>query len=116
MLVTSIQFVLFCIYSCLIFSWLLIYACYLFPISLILHLFLPYFYEVSYLYLFLLSNLAYFAFILALFLGGQSSMLVTSIQFGLFCIYPCLIFSGSVINACYFYPIWLILHLSLPYF
>jgi len=34
-----------------------------------------------------------FAFILALFLASQSSMLVTSIQFGLFCIYPFLIFS-----------------------
>src|SRR5216684_3669929 len=66
--------------------------------------------------LLLLSNLAYFAFILALFLGCQSSMLVTPIQFGLFCIYPCLIFSLSVIYACYPYPIWLILHLSLSYF
>src|SRR5260370_552897 len=70
----------------------------------------------SLLFLFLLSNLAYFAFILALFLAGQSSMLVTPIQFGLFCIYPCLIFSWSVIYACYFYPIWLILHLFFPYF
>src|SRR5258708_5297347 len=71
---------------------------------------------VSHLCLLLLSNLAYFAFIFALFLVGQSSMLVTPIQFGLFCIYPCLIFRLSVIYACYSYPIWLILHLSLPYF
>src|SRR5258707_1236831 len=116
MLVTSIQFGLFCIYPCLIFRGSVIYACYFYPIWLILHLLLAYFWEVSHLCLLLLSNLAYFAFILALFLGGQSSMLVTSIQFGLFCIYPCLIFSGSVIYACYFYLIWLILHLSLPYF
>src|SRR5216684_285492 len=91
MLVASIQFGLFCIYPCLIFSW-------------------------SVIYVLLLSNLAYFTFILFLFLAGQSSMLVTSIQFGLFCIYPCLIFRRSVIYACYFYPIWLILHLFLPYF
>src|SRR5258708_2902019 len=116
MLVTSIQFGLFCIYSCLIFSWSVIYACYFYPILFFLHLSLPYFYEFSFLFLLLLSNLAFFAFILALFLAGQSSILVTSIQFGLFCIYPCLIFSWSVIYACYFYPIWLILHLSLPYF
>src|SRR5260221_489537 len=116
MLVTSIQFGLFCIYSCLIFNMSVIYTCYFYPIWLILHLSLPYFYFVSHLCLLLLSNLAYFAFILALFLAGQSSMLVTSIQFGLFCIYPCLIFRKLVIYACYFYPIWLILHLSLPYF
>src|SRR5258708_5367651 len=116
MLVSSIQFGLFCIYPCLIFSRSVIYACYFYPIWLILHLSLSYFFLVSHLFLFLLSNLAYFAFILALFLGGQSSMLVSSIQFGLFCIYPCLIFSWSVIYACFFYPIWLILHLSLPYF
>src|SRR5713226_6368452 len=99
MLVTPIQFGLFCIYPCLIFSRSVIYACYSYPIWLILHL-----------------SLSYFAFFLALFLGCQSSMLVTSIQFGLFCIYPCLIFRMSVIYACYSYPIWLILHLSLPYF
>src|SRR5258708_1193826 len=116
MLVTSIQFGLFCIYSCLMFRKLVIYACYSYPILLILYLFLPYFYLVIHLCLLLLSNLAYFAFILALFLGSQSSMLVTSIQFGLFCIYSCLIFRKSVIYACYSYPIWLILHLSLPYF
>src|SRR5713226_5591259 len=116
MLVTSIQFGLFCIYSCLIFRRSVIYTCYFYPIWLILHLSMPYFYMVSHLFFFLLSNFSYFAFILALFLGGQSSMLVTSIQFGLFCIYPCLIFRRSVIYACYFYPIWLILHLSLPYF
>src|SRR5260370_883876 len=116
MLVTSIQFGLFCIYPCLIFSRSVIHACFFYPIWLILHLSLPYFYKVSHLCLLLLSNLAYFAFILALFLAGQSSIFVASIQFGLFCIYPCLIFSGSVIYACYFYPIWLILHLSLPYF
>src|SRR5713226_9393310 len=116
MLVTPIQFGLFCIYPCLIFSGSVIYACYSYPIWLILHLSLPYFYVVSHLCLLLLSNLAYFAFILALFLGGQSSMLVPFIQFGLFCIYPCLIFRRSVIYTCYFYPIWLILHLSLPYF
>src|SRR5258708_5139725 len=110
------KFGLFCIYSSLIFRKLVIYACYFYPIWLILHLFLPYFFFVFYLFLFLLSNLAFFAFILALFLGCQSSMLVSPIQFGLFCIYPCLIFSGSVIYTCYSYPIWLILHLSLPYF
>src|SRR5258708_1878622 len=116
MLVTSIQFGLFCIYPCLIFSGSVIYACFFYPSSLISLLPLPYLYQVSHLCLFLLSNLAYFAFILALFLAGQSSILVSSIQFGLFCIYPCLIFSGSVIYACYFYPIWLILHLFFPYF
>src|SRR5712692_259400 len=116
MLVTPIQFGLFCIYPCLIFRMSVIYACYSYPIWLILHLSLPYFYKLSHLCLFLLFNFAYFAFILALFLGCQSSMLVTSIQFGLFCIYPCLIFRMLVIFACYFYPIWLILHLSLPYF
>src|SRR5260221_90114 len=116
MLVTSIQFGLICIYPCLIFRRLVIYACYFYPIWLNLHLFLPYFYAYIHLCLLLLSNLAYFAFILALFLVGQSSMLVTFIQFGFFCIYPCLIFRRSVIYACYFYPIWLILHLSLPYF
>src|SRR5229473_1546440 len=68
---------------------------------------------VSHLCLLLLSNLAYFAFILALFLVGQSFTFVTPIQFGLFCIYPCLIFRGSVIYACYSYPIWLILHFFL---
>src|SRR5258708_7787670 len=140
MLVFSIQFGLFCIYPCLIFSRSVIYACYFYPIWLILHLSFPYFWLVSNLCLLLLSNLAYFAFILTLFLAGQLSMLVTSIQFGLFafilalflegqssilvtfiqfglfCIYPFLIFSRSVIYACYFYPIWLILHLFLPYF
>src|SRR5258708_4159492 len=124
MLVTSIQFGLFCIYPCLIFSLSFIYACYfysiwlffIYPILIILHLSFSFFYFFSPLFLFLLSNLAYFAFIFALFLGGQLSILVTSIQFGLFCIYPCLIFRRSVIYACYFYPIWLILHLSLPYF
>src|SRR5713226_9155169 len=116
MVVPSIHFGLFCIYPCLIFRRSVIYACSFYPIWLILHLSLPYFYMVSLLYFFLLSNFAYFAFIHALFLEGQSSMLVTSIQFGLFCIYPCLIFRRSVIYACYFYPIWLILHLSLPYF
>src|SRR5713226_8375788 len=116
MLVTPIQFGLFCIYSCLIFSMSVIYAYYSYPIWLILHLSLPYFEGVSHLCLLLLSTLAYFAFILALFLGSQSSMLVTPIQFGLFCIYPCLIFSWSVIYAFYSYPIWLILHLFLPYF
>src|SRR5258707_1283059 len=116
MLVTPIQFGLFCIYPCLIFRMLVIYACYSYPIWLILHLSLPYFYVVSHLCLFLLSYFAYFAFILALFLGSQSSMLVSPIQFCLFCIYPCLIFRMLVIYACYSYPIWLILHLSLPYF
>src|SRR5216684_164227 len=140
MLVTPIQFGLFCIYPRLIFRMSVIYACYSYPIWLILHLFFPFFLFVSHLCLLLLSNLAYFAFILALFLAGQSSMLITPIQFDLFCIYsclifslsviyacysypiwliciyPCLIFSWSVIYACYSYPIWLILHLSLPYF
>src|SRR5258708_5722949 len=116
MLVTSIQFGLFCIYPCLIFMGSVIYACFFYLISSLLHLFLLYFYKFCHLCLFLLSNLSYFAFILALFLGCQSSMPVTSIQFGLFCIYPCLIFRRSVIYAYYFYPIWLILHLSLPYF
>src|SRR5216684_671997 len=99
MLVTSIQFGLFCIYPCLIFRMSVIYACYSYPIWIILNLYL-----------------AFFLFFFALFLGCQSSMLVTSIQFGLFCIYPCLIFRMSVIYACYPYPIWLILHLSLSYF
>src|SRR5258708_5665342 len=116
MLVISIQFGLFCIYPCLIFRKLVIYACYSYPIWLILHLSLPYFKPVSHLCLLLLSNLAYFAFILALFLACQSSMLFTPIQFVLFCIYPCLIFSNLFIYACFFYSIWLILHLSLPYF
>src|SRR5258707_799744 len=116
MLVTPIQFGLFCIYPCLIFSLSIVYFCFFFLILLILHLSLPYFLSVSHLFLFLLSNLAYFAFILALFLVCQLSMLVSPIQFGLFCIYPCLIFRVSVIYACYSYPIWLILHLSLPYF
>src|SRR5260221_420677 len=116
MLVPSIQFGLFCIYPCLIFRRSVIYACYFYPIWLILHLSLSYFYQFSHLFLFLLSNLAYFAFILALFLEGQLSMLVSSIQFGLFCIYPCLIFRRSVVYACYFYPFWLILHLFLPYY
>src|SRR5258708_28207166 len=116
MLVSPINFVLFWIYPFLIFMMSVIYACYSYSIWLILHLSFPYFQLVSHLCLLLLFNLAYFAFILALFLGCQSSMLVTPIQFGLFCIYPCLIFSGSVIYACYSFPIWLILHLSLPYF
>ncbi len=116
MLVTYIQFGLFSIYPCLIFRRLVIYTCYSYPIWLIFHLFLPYFQWVSHLCLLLISNLAYFPFILALFLEGQSSILVTHIQFGLFSIYPCLIFSGSVIYACYSYPIWLIFHLSLPSF
>src|SRR5260221_161257 len=116
MLVTHIQFGLFSIYPCLIFRWSVIYACYSYPIWLIFHVYLPYFYMVSHLCLLLISNLAYFPFILALFLASQSSMLVTHIQFGLFSIYPCLIFSRSVIYACYSYPIWLIFHLSLPYF
>src|SRR5258708_4757335 len=116
MLVTPIQFGLFCIYPCLIFSLSVIYSCYSYPICLILHLSLPYIYLISHLCFLLISNLAYFAFILALFLVCQSSMLVSPIQFGLFCIYPCLIFRMSVIYACYSYPIWLILHLSLPYF
>src|SRR5258708_236832 len=140
MLVTSIQFGLFCIYPSLIFRMSVIYACFSYSIWLILHLSFPYFQLVSHLCLLLLSNLAYFAFILALFLGCQSSMLVTPInlgffsfylslfligqssflftsnQFGLFFILPCLIFNWSVIYACCSYPIWLILHLSLPYF
>src|SRR5258707_670163 len=116
MLVTSIQFGLFCIYPCLIFSRSVIYACYFYPIWLILQLSLPYLFWVSHLSLFFLSYSGSLAFIFALFLVGQSSMLVTSIHFGFFCIYPCLIFRRSVIYACYFYPIWLILHLSLPYF
>src|SRR5258707_434998 len=109
------KFGLFCIYSSLIFRKLVIYACYFYPIWLILHLFFPYFLVVPYLFFFLLSNFVYFAFILSLFLVCHSSILFTPIQFGLFCIYSCLIFSGSVIYACYSYPIWLILHLSLPY-
>src|SRR5258708_7718242 len=140
MLVTSIQFGLFCFYPCLIFSCSVICACYFYPICFIWHFTFPFFSDatffcffffsilvflafffafflaINFFLLLLLSNLAYFAFILVLFLASQSSMLVTPIQFGLFCIYPCLIFSGSVIYACYFYPIWLILHLFLPYF
>src|SRR5260221_45019 len=107
MLVTPIQFGLFCIYPCLIFRMSVIYACYSYSIWLILHLSFPYFQLVSHLCLLLLFNLAYFAFILALFLGCQSSMLVTPIQFGLFSIYPCLIFRGSVIYACYSFQICL---------
>src|SRR5258707_837797 len=116
MLFIPIQFGLFFIYSCLILSKSVIYACYSYPIWLIFHLSLPYFYRVSHLCLLLIFNLAYFSFFLLLFLASQSSMLVTHIQFGLFSIYPCLIFSGSVIYACYSYPIWLIFHLFLPYF
>src|SRR5258708_3894652 len=101
MLVSPINFVLFWIYPFLIFMMSVIYACYSYSIWLILHLSFPYFQLVSHLCLLLLFNLAYFAFILALFLGCQSSMLVTPIQFGLFCIYPCLIFSLSVIYAYY---------------
>src|SRR5229473_2613549 len=52
-----------------------------------------------------------FTFILALLIGSELSILVTPIQFGLFCIYSCLIFSWSAIYACYLYLIWLILHL-----
>ncbi len=115
-LVISIQFGLFCIYSWLIFRESVIYACYFYPIQLILHLTLSYFQQVSYLCLLLLFNLAYFAFILASFLASKLSMLVISIQIGLFCIYSCLIFSELVIHICYFYPIQLILHLFLPHF
>src|SRR5258708_37781176 len=91
MVVTPIQFGLFCIYPCLIF-------------------------RMSVIILVTPIQLGLFPFILVLFLGSQLSILVTPIQLGLFCIYSCLIFRKSVIYACYFYPFWLILHLSLLYF
>ena len=77
---------LFSINFCLIFRKSVIYACYSYPSQLTLHFFLPQFQLVSHLYLLLLSNLTYFAFILALFLGSQLFMLFSSIQFGLSCI------------------------------
>ncbi len=76
MLVTPIQFGLFCIYPCLIFSQSVIYACH--PIQFGL-----------------------FCIYSCLIFSQSVIYAYYSIQFGLFCIYSCLIFSGSVIYACY---------------
>src|SRR5258708_3831273 len=113
MLITSIQFHLLCIYPCLIFRKSVIYAYYFYPIWLILHLLLA---CQSFMLITSIQFGLFCIYFYLIFLAGQSSILVTSIQFSLFCIYSCLIFSRSVIYTCYFYPIWLILHLFLPYF
>src|SRR5258708_694655 len=116
MLVTSIQFGLFCIYPCLIFRMSVIYSYYSYPIWLILHLSLPYFLILIIYACYSYSIWLIFHFILALFLASYSFILVSPLQFVLFCIYSFLIFSMLVIYACFSYPIWLILHLFLPYF